>query len=75
MVKIYIKNEVHLWVMTGLGKYHWIGWLRHWGKVVMELRGQVIERIIFRHVEIMKNCDRSGIGQSLSTPGAKVIKE
>lgn len=33
MVKIYIKNEVQLWVMTGLGKYHWIGWLRHWRKV------------------------------------------
>lgn len=36
----------------------------------MELR-----KIIFRHIKMMKNCDKNCIGESNSKPGTKTIKE
>lgn len=61
MLKIGVKKGVQLLVITGSRKRprDWVAEGALGGEGVMELRGQDIERIILRHTEVMKDCDRN----------------
>lgn len=68
MFKIGVKKRAQLLIITGSRKRprDWVAEGALGGEGVMGVRGQDIERIILRHTEIMKDCDRNCIALRIS---------